>query len=712
MAQRQRILHLAVVVSVALALSGGPRAALAQPAAAPSAGFVVNVLTDAPDANLGNAVCETATPGQCSLRAALQQANATAGADAITFSVTGIITLTSESPLITDTLTLTGPGPALLVIDADATGSVLQFLGSNPAGSFAVSGVTLTGGSSLSGGGLVYSGATPLVISDTVVSGNAAYYGGGLHLVGDATLVNSLVRANVAVLRGGGIDNSGALTISNSQIQENAQDPAAVLLALAAPEFDVQGVGDNSGGGLFTSGALTMTHSLVLSNTAAAPVAVLAGRAGAAPAAPAGPFGAGLYVHSTLAQVFHSVIAGNHGLACAACPEVLGLEQSPAGGASPFVGFGGGVYAFDSGLLLEDSQLVSNTAQVGGGLYASQANVTLRRTAVADNRAQTAGGLASQTTFLAVQESVLRDNWAAVGGGGALYGAGGNLQLNGSLVLNNYAGGSGGGLYINGADLYIGFTQIEGNASGHPLPVAQGALAEPQITSDQGGGLYLFDSDVQIYNSAVISNSATLGGGIDNASALYMENTSLSGNTADRDGGGLRLSLPPVTVAGGGPTTPTAELLHVTVAGNRADADANGSGDGGGLFVITGTTAVLHSTLLGDNFDGGGASAPECAGGVTSTGYNLIQATTGCTITATTGDQFNVPSGVLPLQANGGPTLSNGLAFDSLARDTADPDFNRCMPQDQRNFQRPFGAGCDIGAFELQVRLYLPLVLR
>lgn len=112
---------------------------------------------------------------------------------------------------------------------------------------------------------------------------------------------------------------------------------------------------------------------------------------------------------------------------------------------------------------------------------------------------------------------------------------------------------------------------------------------------------------------------------------------------------------------------------------------------------------------MGTNADGG-AQAPECAGLVLTAGYNLIQSTGGCTITATTGDQFNVAAGVQPLQDNGGPTLSNALSFGSLARDTADPV--ACPPQNQRNFPRPIGAGCDVGAFELGDSLFLPLVRR
>ncbi len=709
---RQRLLHLAAGLSVLAALSAGPGVAGAQPSAgaraapsAPTTAFVVNSLADAPDADLSNPACATAG-AVCTWRAAVQQANASAGPDTITFSVTGIITLTATTPTITDTVSIVGPGAALLTLDANLIGPALQVTSNDPAVTIAISGLTLTGGRNPSGGGgVAFDGSATLVISGTVITGNLAMIGGGLNLEGVTFLINSTVSHNTASVRGGGIDNSGDLDITNSRIQENRQDLDADPTLLS-----VQGVGAYSGGGLFTDGPVTLTHSLVLSNTVEAPSFV---QASAQPAAPSGPFGAGLYVYSTVAVISTSVIAGNQGLGCVTCPVTAQLGANPAGAPlSPLFGFGGGIYAYDSGVYIEDSQVLSNSAEVGGGLYVNSASVTLYRSLVADNRAHTGGGFGAYNPFLAVNDSVVRHNWAVTGSGGALYGTEGNIQFNNTLVRHNQAGGHGGGLYVGNADLYIGFSQIEGNASGTPLPVANAAVAEPQITSDSGGGLYLYGSDTQIYNSAILSNTATLGGGINNASELYIDNTTISGNSADRDGGGLRLTVPPVAVAGGG-GLPTTELLHVTLAGNQADADDNGSGDGGGLYVSVATTITLNSTLLGLNLEDGG-QASDCAGtgSIQSTGYNLIESTAGCAIAQTTGDQFGVVSGVLPLRANGGPTLTNALPLGSLALDTADPDFNKCSPQDQRNFPRPMGAGCDVGAFEWQALLFLPLVLR
>lgn len=77
----------------------------------PEATFVVTSAGDAGDSNLADGVCNDGT-GRCTLRAAIEQANASAGADSIRFNipVAGIPTIAPSRPLppITEPLTLDG----------------------------------------------------------------------------------------------------------------------------------------------------------------------------------------------------------------------------------------------------------------------------------------------------------------------------------------------------------------------------------------------------------------------------------------------------------------------------------------------------------------------------------------------------------------------------------------------------------------------------
>lgn len=74
-----------------------------------AATFTVNSTGDTPDATPGDGACNDGT-GNCTLRAAIMQANATGGGDTINFDISGPKTITPTSPLpvITDTVIING----------------------------------------------------------------------------------------------------------------------------------------------------------------------------------------------------------------------------------------------------------------------------------------------------------------------------------------------------------------------------------------------------------------------------------------------------------------------------------------------------------------------------------------------------------------------------------------------------------------------------
>jgi trimeric autotransporter adhesin len=74
--------------------------------------FTVNSTGDAADENPGNGTCQTAPPGECTLRAAIQESNSFADADTINFAIPGNVSHTispaSDLPLITKPMTIDG----------------------------------------------------------------------------------------------------------------------------------------------------------------------------------------------------------------------------------------------------------------------------------------------------------------------------------------------------------------------------------------------------------------------------------------------------------------------------------------------------------------------------------------------------------------------------------------------------------------------------
>ena len=91
--------------------------------------FSVNSTGDAGDFSTRNGICETAPGnGVCTLRAAIMESNANAGAESIGFKIpttdpnynpqTGayVIPLPAALPGINDSVQITGPGPERLII--------------------------------------------------------------------------------------------------------------------------------------------------------------------------------------------------------------------------------------------------------------------------------------------------------------------------------------------------------------------------------------------------------------------------------------------------------------------------------------------------------------------------------------------------------------------------------------------------------------------
>src|SRR5882724_11864086 len=89
--------------------------------------FTVNSTGDGADSNLFDGVCNDGT-GACTLRAAIQQANADAGAELITFAPTltsggpATIALLSVLPDLSSDMTISGPGANLLTVQRSTAG--------------------------------------------------------------------------------------------------------------------------------------------------------------------------------------------------------------------------------------------------------------------------------------------------------------------------------------------------------------------------------------------------------------------------------------------------------------------------------------------------------------------------------------------------------------------------------------------------------------
>jgi len=226
---------------------------------ASAATFVVDKTAD----DAGGGACVTATPNDCSLRSAIQKANADAVADDITLGAATYSVAADEAP-ITNPVTLTGTGARSTAIDG---GGVAQSLiDVDVSGVVSVSDLTVRG---LAPGGFVgavhVGNAAPLTLSRVALVDNA---GPGLATNGGTVLLlSSLVARNTAhaaagVVAGG---SNGFLTIRDSTITQNTALPSAPDQPLALS------------GGLVNVGATSVSNSTIAGNRIAPEASALGG---------------------------------------------------------------------------------------------------------------------------------------------------------------------------------------------------------------------------------------------------------------------------------------------------------------------------------------------------------------------------------------------------------------------------------------------------
>jgi hypothetical protein len=169
-------------------------------------------------------VTNTNDSGPGSLRQAVMDANLAPGPDAISFGVTGTITLTS-GVLVVDggTLEILGPGPGLLTVSGNRTNGIL--LVSSSSTTLHLSGLTLAEGSaSNSGGGAILNVGGTVVVADTAFLRNSAFAGGAIENTngGTMTITGSTFSGNAA-LPGGAISNArSTLMVTNSTFVGNS----------------------------------------------------------------------------------------------------------------------------------------------------------------------------------------------------------------------------------------------------------------------------------------------------------------------------------------------------------------------------------------------------------------------------------------------------------------------------------------------------------
>ena len=224
------------------------------------ASLVVTTLSDDNNGSCGPAVC--------TLRDAINAANTNPSPSTITFSVGGVITLTSTLPAIDNDITIDNTGRAITI----SGNSAVRVMVINATEMLNLKSITIANGNASSGGGISNTGT--LIVTDSTFSSNHANLnGGGIWNNGTLTVTSSTFSDNTAFY-GGGIYNAplGTSTMTNNTFSGNsaghgggiANAPVAKL-TLTNNTFSSNSAGYGAGIENF-NGTLVMTNTILANN--------------------------------------------------------------------------------------------------------------------------------------------------------------------------------------------------------------------------------------------------------------------------------------------------------------------------------------------------------------------------------------------------------------------------------------------------------------
>ena len=626
----------------------------------------------------------------------------------------------------------------------DATGSGLVLSGNDASRLFVING---SGSLSLTGLTLTHGAAPTAAASGGAVFLDGAPNAGNFALTNGA-ITNSTASSATGIGAGGAIDaeNGSTLTLRNDTFSGNR---AGINATGLTPSF---------GGAIYIFGKLGQPATLTIvggsftGNQTGISTTVSSGSGGAVSAfrtntAISGANFTGNHA-GTGASVSNSGAGGalyiNNTLLVTLSGDTFTGNAAGTGlGTIPGLGAGGGASIIANTVTIQGTSFSGNqtgsTFGQGGGLYASGSHILDIRGRVQRAFGQGGGLYASgsaPTGFGVTLSGVaIYGNGAGTSGSGEGGGAylQGSVSVSTSTIFANVAGssqGTGGGSSEGGG---LGLGEVAG---GQPSVIDRTTIASNRALDSpggaaRGGGLYS-DHVLTITNSTIANNTATAGastgalkpgahasgGGIYNSGQLALVSDTVTGNvatagaagaggtTTTSEGGGLYTtngivfdSAPqPATL----PAAARAALQRALAAPVRPDAP------------VAPAPATAKNTIIAANTADLG---PDVFGPFVSGGYNLIgnPSIPGLTGTLQPTDKTGVAPQLGPLADNGGPragapgatlptlterVLPGSPALDAVPAASCTDDAGAPLATDERSLVRPFGAGCEIGAYE------------
>ncbi|WP_313187237.1 DUF7601 domain-containing protein [Lacrimispora sp.] len=420
------------------------------------------------------------------------------------------------------------------------------------------------------GGGFLLNTGSSLTLHGGKISGNIGKrYGGGIYVnSGNLTVQDTEITSNTAPQNGGGIYvNSGNLTVRGTKISGNTAS--------------------QNGAGIYVdSGNLTVQSAEISDNVALKD-------------------GAGIGANNSIVFIQDSKIRNNVALYT---PNQDNLK-------------GGGLYGRQSEISVENSEISGNTADHGGGFQINGGTLTINDSKITNNKVRGLGGaiylnsISDATTLIITGGEISGNESEMLGGGiseesnvtckssitikdcmisrnssssygGAMATSRGIITVINSKISGNTAGYGGGIFTTNGSNFTISGGEISGNA----------ALASAgYFGGGQGGGIHgRFSSIVTIKDGGKLINNVAESAGANSGqgggvflyqSQVVIEDGEISGNMAKQSGGGIYSED------------------NGTIKVEAGSIDGNIALNGGGIYIVplANLTVTSDSVVFSDN---------------------------------------------------------------------------------------------------------------
>lgn len=485
----------------------------------------------------------------------------------------GICAVGKKSDVTLDKVTVTGNKATSNVSTNLGAGGGIEAQG----GSLTVKDSTISNNNARGNGGGIFSAeGNVLDVSGSTIQGNKGNNGGGIHTgeardpsktPSKATITDTKVLENEAIGsgEGGGVyvgtradATLKGCTVANNKSVSTGGGIAAKLSTVTLDDTTVENNQAVNGGGLFhlgiaVPGSLTLQNGSIIRNNTASSM------------------GGGLFLWGNVGlKSENSEINGNKALYGAG----IAASQYTANFASPK-------------LELVDTKVNSNgdaNTVMGGGIYAAQGVVlNAKNTKFLDNTAKSGGGILLWSNSSAdLNNSEVSGNKATGDGGGVyVYDATCSLTTSNGTVFRENSGYRGGGIFSSGGTVTVEDSTFEKNTA----------------TDDGGAIAATQNSSLTVRNSKVLENKAadTAGGILAEKSTLEVTDSIIDGNRASL-GGGLYIS----DIDAPGETKedkPEHTITRTEITNNTAD----GQGIGGGIYLGAQKLTITDSKLTGNN---------------------------------------------------------------------------------------------------------------